>query len=543
MSQPQRSTVVETSPLLSNVRDIGTGLSIEEKELIGDQVLRVIRDFYVHLPLKVSSIGINPVRELELLIDDARYIASDSEFFYRLLTVVNRTHDRHTTVKLPAPLDNAVAFLPFALESCWENGARSLIVSKLTMDLGDPQFSIGVEITHWNGIPIGRYIERLSWQTAGANPFARIAIALRLLTTRPLAYILPPDEDWVVLTYRGSSSIRSLGVPWRVHFTDVSKPPVANGSGNSGFAAATQGVDRSLSITNMAWKELYAGTSREVTTDFLFKQDPLAGVNNPLPNNLIFRLVRYGRKTFGLIRIFSFDAPDVKAFIRSFAEILSMMPSTGVILDVRANPGGTIPAGEAVLQLLTKRPINAARLEFRITPEVEKLANVSTYFTPWRRSLLMKYETGEIFSQGYTLYSPELTEGLSGIYNGNVAIIIDGLSYSTTDFFIAGIQDNALGAVIGIDPTSGAGGANVWSHAQLFAALGPNSGLETLPASVNMNVALRRSVRTGFNDGLPLEGLGVLAEQSHYLTRRDVLGNNEDLLSQTVAILASIPPR
>ncbi len=38
------------------------------------------------------------------------------------------------------------------------------------------------------------------------------------------------------------------------------------------------------------------------------------------------------------------------------------------------------------------------------------------------------------------------------------------LCYSTTDIFAAGFQDNEIGKVLGVDESTGAGGANVWEY-------------------------------------------------------------------------------
>ena len=43
-------------------------------------------------------------------------------------------------------------------------------------------------------------------------------------------------------------------------------------------------------------------------------------------------------------------------------------------------------------------------------------------------------------------------------------LITDALCYSAADIFAAGFQDNGLGAIVGTDAHTGAGGANVWTH-------------------------------------------------------------------------------
>ncbi|HEX8114338.1 MAG TPA: hypothetical protein VF516_41695 [Kofleriaceae bacterium] len=223
---------LQRSPLLAMLRDSITVTSQADRADIARGLTAAIRDYYVHLPLKRSSLGIDPVRELELLVDDVAYIPTEDPFFARVIEILCRMRDRHTTLLLPAPRAQAIAFLPFAVESYFDGAKqRHLIVSKLLCDVGETDFAPGVELTHWNGMSVRRHVEDFSWQTDGANPFARIALALRTLTVRPLGYMVPPAEDWVTLTYFTEKGIKSIALPWRVYFAD--------GSSGAGTAART----------------------------------------------------------------------------------------------------------------------------------------------------------------------------------------------------------------------------------------------------------------------------------------------------------------
>jgi hypothetical protein len=471
-----------------------------------------------------------------------RYIATDAELFARLLGTVKKLRDRHTCIKLPAPLDGAVAFLPFALESCWDGSHRVLMVTKLLSDVGDPEFIPGVEVTHWNGVPVATYVERLAEQNEGGNAYARIAIALRSLTMRPLAYMLLPDEDWVTLSYVSARGYRSITVPWRVYF------PAPGAGVQRGIRETSQGditakgIDRASYLVNGAWQDLFTSAEAyrvEPSSDVFLDPDPLASVPNPLSDMLGFRLVRYQARVYGYLRIFSFDTPDPAGFLRSLSEILQVMPPTGLILDLRANPGGTIPVGEAMLQMFTTRAIQPEKVAFRVTSGVRSLVAATPALAAWRRSLDMRYETGQMFSQGFPLYDPTLSEGMIGIYPHPVVMIMDSLCYSTTDFVVAGFQDNRIGPVIGTDVVTGAGGANVWTHSQLQQLVGATGQtLCSLPGGFDINIALRRSTRIGFNEDIPVEGLGVFADHVYRMTQRDVLGKNEDLIRFAAHVLS-----
>jgi C-terminal processing protease CtpA/Prc len=107
---------------------------------------------------------------------------------------------------------------------------------------------------------------------------------------------------------------------------------------------------------------------------------------------------------------------------------------------------------------------------------------------------------------------------------------------AAADIFAAGFQDNKLGPVVGTAEHTGAGGANVWTHELLRLRLPDMLG--DLPAGAGLRVALRKSHRTGSNVGVPLEDLGVQADEVHRLTRRDITEHNQDLLASAVDLLA-----
>jgi hypothetical protein len=122
-------------------------------------------------------------------------------------------------------------------------------------------------------------------------------------------------------------------------------------------------------------------------------------------------------------------------------------------------------------------------------------------------------------------------------------LITDALSYSATDMFAAGFQDNGVGPVLGTSGNTGAGGANFWSLDDLMAAQdrAPATPFRRLPKGAELIVAMRRSVRVGPNAGSPLEEFGVAPDVLHHMTRRDVLHDNVDLLSRAARLIRQRP--
>jgi hypothetical protein len=216
-----------------------------------------------------------------------------------------------------------------------------------------------------------------------------------------------------------------------------------------------------------------------------------------------------------------------------------MMPRSGLVIDVRGNPGGNILAGESLLQLFTDKKITPELFHFRNTQMIGDLAKLD-YLKQWRNSIDLSLSTGSVMSQGQPISVEVNTIGRK--YYGKSILLTDSACYSTTDIFAAGYQDHEIGTILGYDNTTGAGGANVWTiellRQQWPEAAGPNPFIP-LPRGISMRVALRQSSRCGVNSGLPLEDLGAISDQRAYRTQRDVFENDADLLDLACQILKS----
>ena len=151
--------------------------------------------------------------------------------------------------------------------------------------------------------------------------------------------------------------------------------------------------------------------------------------------------------------------------------------------------------------------------------------------------------TGATYSAGFPLTLDALCNGIGQVYYGPVVLITDALSYSATDIFAAGFQDNEVGPVLGTGGNTGAGGANFWTLDDLMRAQekDPASPFKTLPKDAEIIVAMRRSIRVGLNAGAPLEELGVLPDVLHAMTKRDLLDDNVDLLARAARLIRQRP--
>ena len=206
---------------------------------------------------------------------------------------------------------------------------------------------------------------------------------------------------------------------------------------------------------------------------------------------------------------------------------------------MRGNGGGNILCAELILQLLTQHVVQPSTLSFVNSPLSLAICKRNDSMAMWAPSIDQSIETGEIHSQCFSLLKPAEYNTIGQRYQGPAVLVTDALCYSATDIFSAGFQDNAIGPVLSAGGRTGAGGANVWDHEVLEQVLPPSSNPFTpLPKGASFRVAVRRVMRAGAHQGVPLEDLGVSPDANHRMTKNDVLNGNVDLINQAAAMLA-----
>jgi hypothetical protein len=497
---------------------------------------------YVHLPMKRAIHAIDPIQQLKLLsfqlADWNLELESTLEFHRRLLSIFGSTRDLHTMYLLPEPYSDCTAYLPFLIEQCFEGGGPRFIVtrtaaltegeSSVSNDGREARFERGVEVLAWNGVPIERAIAINGESQAGSNPAARFARGLDNLTIRPLNSTLPPDEIWVDILFRAKNGVvANHREYWLVHTSsDRDQASAANKKRTAMDLKRT----RILEVK----KELYA---RDDSAELGSITDVLYALKKTV-----------GGQTFGYIRLFSFDVDDPRRFLRRFIKLITKesFPQEGLVLDVRGNPGGNIRAAESLLQLLTPNTIEPELFEFINTPlnfQICQSAPDNWDLKRWVDSIGQSVLTGATYSAGFPLTLEPLCNGIGQVYYGPVVLITDALSYSATDIFAAGFQDNGVGVVLGTGGNTGAGGANFWSLDDLLRVQkkDPTSPFKKLPKGAEMIVAMRRSIRVGPRAGSPLEEFGVSPDLVHPMTSRDVLEDNVDLLARAARLIRQQP--
>ncbi|MFN2225829.1 MAG: S41 family peptidase, partial [Anaerolineae bacterium] len=471
-------------------------LSLEDRRGIVEQALVLLERIYVHLPLKRAMHAIDPVQRLRLLKyhleeEDEEDLPSELAFHNELTEIFTSTRDLHTNYLLPRPYRDKTAFLPFMVEEYYdEEGRPHYLVSKIVGQGWPESFRPGVELLYWNGVPIRRAVEVLAAAQAGGNPDARHARALDSLTIRPLVRLLPPDEEWVTLHYRGrdghgggdgdggdegddGGQVHEVRHRWRVFTPEAGEGGVAPDALRA--EAAVLGFDLQTDAIHQVKKVLYApealAAERRIARAQADRLPPPAGMSTNMPT--VFRSRRVPDEEdgpYGYIRIFTFNVDDAGAFVDEFVRLARLLPPAGLIVDVRGNGGGLIYAAERLLQVLTPRRIEPEPAQFLNTPLALDLCRrhrpsrllCDFDLGPWIKSIAQAVRTGATYSRGFAITPPEACNDRGQQYSGPVLLITDALCYSATDIFSAGFQDHDIGPILGTSGNTGAGGANVW---------------------------------------------------------------------------------
>jgi hypothetical protein len=519
-------------------------LDASDRVAVVDALLTAIGGAYCHLLQKRAGYASDPVQALQLLRTRAANM-SEAEFHLVVTGIVVGLRDAHTIYAGPKSLADAVAQLPFLVEQYGPTDAPSFLVTKVadTRLIKDTRFKAGVSLETWNGAPFERAVALHADRETGGRPDARLARALESLTFRSLQYGPPPDEMWVDVGYREADGkpLREVRVPWRI----VRPGRPATGVRAGTHAALRLALNPAAEQVRRAKKLMFSGKQWKVENQRGRMARDAGWLETRFPDALSARTVQAGPLgDVGYVRIWTFDVEDHEAFVNEMIRLLGQMPDTGLIIDVRGNPGGLIWAAERLLQLFTPNKVSPTRFSLVATPLTRAMARSAfnrMELEPWVASLESVISTGDAYSQALPITDPAWCDDVGQRYGGPVVCVADANTYSSGDLFCAGFVDNEIGPLVCVGEATGAGGANVWTSQDLADALdGTEFALPALAKGVSFTMAFRRAVRSGDAAGVPIEDLGV-SGLPYAMSRRDVLDGNADLIAYCGQLLAGAP--
>ncbi len=542
---------------LANFRNTLGYMNLSDKMAVIDEAIKVFEMAYVHLAQKTALYAANPVRQLQVikqeLISGAYEDQNELHFHECVIRVFNSVRDLHTMYQLPMPYKDKVAFLPFFVEQYHDvNGAR-FIASKI-LGKSEPPFEAGVHITHWNGVLIEKAILNNAKKYAGSNEEARFARGLDSLTFRPLATMLPPEEEWVSVRYLDRDGrAHNRRFTWYVgSIHSTLWDHLENEQGISKLSSCA-GYDYSTELLHKTKLHFFAPQVARNALNASRIEPNNQEVLDQAEFSACFKTAKLA-DDIGYIRIYTFNTRRPKDFALYFKKLLASFDTDKVVLDIRNNGGGHIWASEFVLQALKKdliTPQNAQFVNSELTETICRVHSPSPLLkeldlTDWNKTLRNIRHTGNTYSGGYPVTPVSALHELRADRDYQAVLITDALCYSASDIFAAGFQDEHIGKILGVHGNTGAGGANVWTHSLLHHLTKDETGqsrfFQPLEYGADIRVAVRRTLRNGVNQGVPLEDLGIVPDDICHLTKDDLLFQNRDLLAKAVDLVRGLEP-
>lgn len=475
-----------------------------------------------------------------------------------LQRLIFRIGDPHTRLIPDATSKSVVFFLPFLVEVYWEDDTPYFLVTHTDNALTSPFFKPGIIVTHWNGYPILDFVKLLERDFSSSNPFASFDRAVERLTIRPQVAISEPLEDHVVVHFKTLDGLlKTESFYWTTFDARQASSTIPTSTDNP-LPVATKpsvfcGLHTEQLHSSFLKRSLYSLPNLlRAANDY--EDSPINITREFNTSHSEFRLLELeiDGSTVTYLRIWSFSPmshyPSPQSFVSSFvnqiATLISEASQECLIIDVRGNSGGFIPAAEFLLQLFTPLEITPVRAQFRKSEFLYTLLSFCPSLVPngRRADVLSSFtEFGE-FSSAHFLSKPSSCNKIGQVFFGPIALIVDSGCYSSCEFFAAGFQDHRIGPVFGTSERTAGGGSEVWTSQYLLDCMqsfGPSkyTQIQNDLRSVDMTFSARRIIRSNANDCLDIETVGVRPCITYLQTRDDLLHSNRDMLRHVAANL------
>ncbi len=540
---------------LSNVRDeiVFPEMDNTEKRIIAEQSQILLRDLYVHRYQKESYYGsgfsfgynqhIDPVPAIEKIVEDIDNITVKEmeESIYKIF--VNQ-RDLHLNYIFPAPYNRYRTFLPLTFTRVadgWELfqvRINSTNIDQFNQYIPDQRIpEVGDIVVAYDNLPMLAAIERQKGTAQGANFYGGFTRALGQMTMIPHIVHLVPEINEVDITLKSAATgeIYSITLPWLTQWREevrnsmMMKTSPDKKKFKNTPEDFTQGID--------LWQIEYNKFIKEN------KLEP-ASIYPSIPSNepvISWGIIEKDSKDYGYLKISSFSPANGTNF--AIDEIIRLIyeefdETEGLIIDVRNNGGGSITFADKLSQLFMPKNADAIKARLLNTDLNRDIFNNSLFglfFPAWKEAINEVEGTDELYTDLVAFTDSSEANEIGQVYYKNVAVLTNARSYSATDIFACAMQDNGAAIILGEDPKTGAGGANVMEQADFARLVG--SPFTTLPLDHRMRVSWRQSIRFGSNEGLPIEDYGCSADMDVSLSPSDIIDGGDDQLDKIICYL------
>lgn len=538
-------TDYEQSSLEKIIQTINAqSLDVSDRLSILNNTAQVLEEYNPHRFIHLNYLRVDPAAMLRELTSE---IASLSNFaFHRKVTkIFTKMDDSHTVYLPPEPLRSAVASLGFSITRYFKTG-NAIPTYLIT--------NTNYTVTAIDGVPVHELAVKLGRQGYGSNLASREKNGLVSLTFRALAFDTVPRAANATIYFTDGVNNFTANISWTYFILPAH---VVRSIRSQTLKRRDETISRILSKAPYDPKKLlykiYSSLQFKSSHVELQNDPPVSPIPVQTPARNFYEAfeIQSTSGTYGYINIKSFDPEKPSEFsgsdfeyleyvVNEFSKTLSNMSYRGIVVDISDNGGGYAFLGKITFELLTDKnvpPIPVVSRATNLTVSMYSQTS-SRIYSIYRAAVKQSFSIGEQFTGpvAYLFNVSNLYDGLEPIrrypqvFTGKLILVTDAKSYSTSDLLASWVRDTKAGTVVGLDDSTGGGGASIRYFSFLQSTFAETFKTE-LPSDVDFTTASIRLFRNGKRlGGTLLENFGVRPDKRYYTTIRDVTNNNADFL-------------
>ncbi|MCX6585507.1 MAG: S41 family peptidase [Acidobacteria bacterium] len=482
----------------------------------------------------------------------------DLEFLDVLIDYVASLQDGHSSLSFFATFRASLGFST----DLYDGKVLIDSISRKQQPLSRFPAVIGDELVSMDGVPVSQLLDRLSKYQMTGNPRATRRQAANLLTIRPQSLIPTAaalgDTVEVEVRRAATDELEKYTLPWTktgIPFTDLGRVPTAR--------STAKPVVRQLELEDDTLPPYMRPLAPLLNARLPRDPEGVLNYGSVVPIYAFptgFRLRLAGGpdffasgtyvaegKTLGWIRIPSFSPPSTALALQLFEREMAFLQenTSGLVIDVMRNPGGSVNFAEALLQRVIPNPFRTIGYEIRATNSwVQSFGSALSQarqfgVEPWivqhlennYNDLLQANREGGITgSLSFNSTGSLILLPAPVTYRKPLIVLVDDFSASGGDIFPAVMQDNARGKIVGYR-TMGAGG-NVFHY--------DGTVYSQVAVSVTQSLMTRREpiVTTDLPTAPYIENIGVRPDiELDYMTRENLMNRGTPFVNAFTRIL------
>ena len=348
-------------------------------------------------------------KKVETVLGEVNNVAELQSLF---VDVINSISCGHTVVMLPEihyqKIDSINLFLPFNIALV---EGKVIIAESFTDDL-----SRGYQLLSINGESINDVIQQL-------QRFIPIDKGITMKRSRDIEIVFP----YFYAVYKGSP--QKFAIEYKVD---------------------TKGEQFNKEIEAVANNEKMHKSARE----FASMHVPIELSVNDADKTVILKLATFSGQSFKKNEI------NFRDTIKHIFEYLEKNNVNNLVIDLRWNNGGTMPLAEYLFSFFID-----STYQYYDDAEIRQsvMEGISKYGRSRNMKPMLEKQFGILEPENSIYYLPGekvMINPTKPLYNGELYLLTNGLSFSATAGFISHVQQNNLGLVIGETPGGAFAGVN-----------------------------------------------------------------------------------